>query len=793
MKYSVKQIDGEWCVVDKDTDDIVADATDRKDAVLQASALNREESNSESKPKFHRGSSYGNKPEAELSEGPVSDGIDKAIDLMYELTDDGQMAKNAYHDAKAKFKLGRTEAEVVLDIWNDSHKSDGRNFIEVDTINESSGEKQYKVIFKRNQKGFSSSGMGSHAHLTREETISANDWDDAKEQILAMMEPGEFVSTLKEIDPVSDEVRSNQVVKAKKDMDSMNEDMEESQEINELSKKTLGSYVKKATTNVSDKNFIAGHRRGMLSGMGKGDGRDKHGDDLMGKADKRKKSINLAVNKLTKESEEIEIDEAGRTPKEVDEVAVRELVLYAENDADLYRQSASPIIANLQRKVKKGTYDAELAIKLWRYHADRAAKKYIQEFDGEFSPATRNAAAKEFRDGYDEEVQSVLDESSIEEANGKEQLTPELAKGILNDLEIEGKDFFTLSSSKVHELLDVAKQYGYKKSKNAPGSTARMFHQYIERLAKKAKGEEINELSKDTLGSYVKKAAFDNGLAGFRQGKAVGDAGKYHKRPDNATANAEAKRGEKRMKGIDRAVKKLTNESQEEINESFERKMTREIAYKIIRDDLGISNYTHDYQFTQLSLDQIMKLSKLAKEYGFKLDRMAPLSLEATFWKSLQYVIKTGRSIGGNNENESQEEINELSKKTLGSYVKNASADASRHAVDARTNFDRNNKRSADQSLSNNLKRVVGISKAVNKLTKESEEINESFSKLTDKQLQDKFIELKVKAKDLSKDSKESKQLQKIRDEIKKRKDSPKQEIKESLSLEDTIISIIKS
>jgi len=490
MKYSVKQIDGEWCVVDKDTDDIVADATDRKDAVLQASALNREESNSESKPKFHRGSSYGNKPEAE-----------------------------------------------------------------------------------------------------------------------------------------------------------------ESQEINELSKKTLGSYVKNASADASRHavdartNFDRNNKRSA--------------DQSLSNNLKRVVGISKAVNKLTKESEEVEIDEAGRTPKEVDEVAVRELVLYAENDADLYRQSALPIIANLQRKVKKGTYDAELAIKLWRYHADRAAKKYIQEFDGEFSPATRNAAAKEFRDGYDEEVQSVLDESSIEEANRKEQLTPELAKGILNDLEIEGKDFFTLSSSKVHELLDVAKQYGYKKSKNAPGSTARMFHQYIQRLAKKAKGEEINELSKDTLGSYVKKAAFDNGMAGFRQGKAVGDAGKYHKRPDNATANAEAKRGEKRMKGIDRAVKKLTNESQEEINESFEKKMTREIAQKIIRADLGISNYTHDYQFTQLSLDQIMKLSKLAKEYGFKLDRMAPLSLEATFWKSLQYVIKTGRSIGGNNENESREEIKE--------------------------------------------------------------------------------------------------------------------------------------
>jgi len=268
MKYSVKQIDGEWCVVDKDTDDIVADATDRKDAVLQASALNREESNSESKPKFHRGSSYGNKPEAE-----------------------------------------------------------------------------------------------------------------------------------------------------------------ESQEINELSKKTLGSYVKNASADASRHavdartNFDRNNKRSA--------------DQSLSNNLKRVVGISKAVNKLTKESEEVEIDEAGRTPKEVDEVAVRELVLYAENDADLYRQSALPIIANLQRKVKKGTYDAELAIKLWRYHADRAAKKYIQEFDGEFSPATRNAAAKEFRDGYDEEVQSVLDESSIEEANRKEQLTPELAKGILNDLEIE--------------------------------------------------------------------------------------------------------------------------------------------------------------------------------------------------------------------------------------------------------------------------------------------------------------------------------------------------------------------
>ena len=42
-------------------------------------------------------------------------------------------------------------------------------------------------------------------------------------------------------------------------------------------------------------------------------------------------------------------------------------------------------------------------------------------------------------------------------------------------------DFFTLRSSKVSALLDEAKRVRYRKSKNAPGSTARMFHKYLQR------------------------------------------------------------------------------------------------------------------------------------------------------------------------------------------------------------------------------------------------------------------------------------------------------------------------
>ena len=77
-----------------------------------------------------------------------------------------------------------------------------------------------------------------------------------------------------------------------------------------------------------------------------------------------------------------------------------ELVLYADNDEPLYRQSFVPIVENLKKKVAKGTYDPRLAVTLWMYHAERAAKKYEKEFlnKGEWSrifpPAVRREAAE---------------------------------------------------------------------------------------------------------------------------------------------------------------------------------------------------------------------------------------------------------------------------------------------------------------------------------------------------------------------------------------------------------------
>ena len=64
----------------------------------------------------------------------------------------------------------------------------------------------------------------------------------------------------------------------------------------------------------------------------------------------------------------------------VDSDAMNELKLYIANDEDLYRRKFMPIIANLQKKVKRRVYDHEMAPKLWMYLVDEAAKKYVNEF-----------------------------------------------------------------------------------------------------------------------------------------------------------------------------------------------------------------------------------------------------------------------------------------------------------------------------------------------------------------------------------------------------------------------------
>ena len=118
-----------------------------------------------------------------------------------------------------------------------------------------------------------------------------------------------------------------------------------------------------------------------------------------------------------------------------------ELVLYAENDSQLYTQSAVPIMKNLTRKFKKGVYDPALAVKLWKYHADRAAKKYGKDHGNDdgfkiFSPAHRREAAKYFEEYWTDELNAGNTmESKVTE--NKDQALRDL-RDIMSELESLG-------------------------------------------------------------------------------------------------------------------------------------------------------------------------------------------------------------------------------------------------------------------------------------------------------------------------------------------------------------------
>lgn len=93
---------------------------------------------------------------------------------------------------------------------------------------------------------------------------------------------------------------------------------------------------------------------------------------------------------------------------EANEIEARELVTFGTNCGDLYRSAATPTIANLARKMRRGVYDPALAPKAFRYWADRAAVLYQIEFGpcvGAFNAATRRLAAQMALDYYLEQIE----------------------------------------------------------------------------------------------------------------------------------------------------------------------------------------------------------------------------------------------------------------------------------------------------------------------------------------------------------------------------------------------------
>lgn len=92
-------------------------------------------------------------------------------------------------------------------------------------------------------------------------------------------------------------------------------------------------------------------------------------------------------------------------------IAQEELRQFIVSDYDLYRQQEAPIRANLERKLKRGTYDRTKAPKLWLYLVTSGARKYVKEYCSKddtirfiFPLKMRKELAQEMADDWYEEM-----------------------------------------------------------------------------------------------------------------------------------------------------------------------------------------------------------------------------------------------------------------------------------------------------------------------------------------------------------------------------------------------------
>ena len=90
-----------------------------------------------------------------------------------------------------------------------------------------------------------------------------------------------------------------------------------------------------------------------------------------------------------------------------DQVAAEELKLYSDNTYQVYKAYYLPICANLEKKLAKGIFDKEKAVKAFMYLVDFAAKQYHKEFCSSgitwyqvFDKATRQHVAREYANDF---------------------------------------------------------------------------------------------------------------------------------------------------------------------------------------------------------------------------------------------------------------------------------------------------------------------------------------------------------------------------------------------------------
>ena len=93
---------------------------------------------------------------------------------------------------------------------------------------------------------------------------------------------------------------------------------------------------------------------------------------------------------------------------------MKELKLYIDNDASLYRQRYMPILKNLSSKKKQGKYRKGLASKAFMYLIDDGAKRYTKSYGGNARDVFPKRQRKELAKDYVDEFEQIFKDQEFD-------------------------------------------------------------------------------------------------------------------------------------------------------------------------------------------------------------------------------------------------------------------------------------------------------------------------------------------------------------------------------------------
>jgi hypothetical protein len=93
---------------------------------------------------------------------------------------------------------------------------------------------------------------------------------------------------------------------------------------------------------------------------------------------------------------------------------MKELKLYIDNDANLYRQKYMPILKNLSKKKKQGKYRKGLASKAFIYLIDDGAKRYVRSYGGNHLDVFPKRQRKSLAKDYVEEFEQIFKDQEFD-------------------------------------------------------------------------------------------------------------------------------------------------------------------------------------------------------------------------------------------------------------------------------------------------------------------------------------------------------------------------------------------